>query len=317
MIHAALRQVLGPTAVQAGSLNKPGYLRFDFNYGEQLTDDQLRRIELIANEAVDADYQVNTIETSLDEAKAMGAMALFGENYGSEVRVVEIGGPFSMELCGGIHVEHSSQIGPVAVLGESSVGSGVRRIEAYSGVDSFRFLSDQYKLSSALASRLRIPSEELPDRVEALTARLNEAEKRIAQFRTAELSAKVGDYLLQATVIGDVRVVSARVPDGIAAADLRTLATEAKSRAGSEAGVIFFISADPESGKVPFIAAVTDAAVAAGVKAGDIIRTVAPYIGGRGGGKPAMAQGSGSDAAGIDTAVKAVRDVVADATGAK
>jgi alanyl-tRNA synthetase len=118
-------------------------------------------------------------------------------------------------------------------------------------------------------------------------------------------------------VIGDVRVVSARVPDGIAAADLRTLATEAKSRAGSEAGVIFFISADPESGKVPFIAAVTDAAVAAGVKAGDIIRTVAPYIGGRGGGKPAMAQGSGSDAAGIDTAVKAVRDVVADATGAK
>ncbi|KAH8306056.1 hypothetical protein KR044_009069, partial [Drosophila immigrans] len=108
MIHAALRQVLGPTAVQAGSLNKPGYLRFDFNYGEQLTAEQLRRIELIANEAVDADYQVNTIETSLDEAKAMGAMALFGENYGSEVRVVEIGGPFSMELCGGIHVAHSS-----------------------------------------------------------------------------------------------------------------------------------------------------------------------------------------------------------------
>lgn len=317
MIHAALRQVLGPTAVQAGSLNKPGYLRFDFNYGEQLTADQLRRIELIANEAVDADYQVNTIETSLDEAKAMGAMALFGENYGSEVRVVEIGGPFSMELCGGIHVEHSSQIGPVAVLGESSVGSGVRRIEAYSGVDSFRFLSDQHKLSGALASQLRIPSEELPDRVEALTTRLNEAEKRIAQFRTAELSAKVGDYLLQATMVGDIRVVAARVPDGIAAGDLRTLATEAKSRAGSDAGVIFFISSDPESGKVPFIAAATDAAVADGVKAGDIIKTVAPYVSGRGGGKPAMAQGSGSDAAGIDAAVKAVRDIVADATGAK
>ncbi|WP_394288328.1 alanine--tRNA ligase [Corynebacterium variabile] len=317
MIHAALREVLGPTAVQAGSLNKPGYLRFDFNYGEQLTADQLRRIELIANEAVDADYRVNTIETSLDEAKAMGAMALFGENYGTEVRVVEIGGPFSMELCGGTHVAHSSQIGPVAVLGESSVGSGVRRIEAYSGIDSFRFLSDQHKLSGALASQLRIPSEELPDRVDALTTRLNEAEKRIAQFRTAELSAKVGDYLLQATMVGDIRVVAARVPDGIAAGDLRTLATEAKSRAGSDVGVIFFISSDPESGKVPFIAAATDAAVAAGVKAGDIIKTVAPYVGGRGGGKPAMAQGSGSDAAGIDAAVKAVRDIVADATGAK
>ena len=129
LIHAALRQVLGPTAVQAGSMNKPGYLRFDFNYTEQLTDAQLQEIATITNQAVDADFAVNTIETSLSKAKEMGAMALFGENYGDQVRVVEIGGPFSIELCGGTHVEHSSQIGPVAVLGESSVGSGARRID--------------------------------------------------------------------------------------------------------------------------------------------------------------------------------------------
>lgn len=124
LIHAALRQVLGPTAVQAGSLNRPGYLRFDFNYTGQLSPEQVREIEAIANQAVDADWRVNTTETSLEEAKKMGAMALFGENYGDVVRVVEIGGPFSMELCGGTHVGHSSQIGPVSVLGESSVGSG-------------------------------------------------------------------------------------------------------------------------------------------------------------------------------------------------
>lgn len=314
LIHAALRQVLGPTAVQAGSLNKPGYLRFDFSYGEQLTPEQLRRIEFIANEAVDSDYTVNTVETSLAEAKAMGAMALFGENYGSQVRVVEIGGPFSMELCGGIHVSHSSQIGPVAVLGESSVGSGIRRIEAYTGVDSFRFLSDQHQLSNSLSTRLRVPAEEVPDRVDSLSSRLHDAEKRITQFRTAELAARVGEYVSRAGTVNGVRVLAARVADGVPAADLRTLATEAKGRFGSESAVVFFISADPESGKVPFIAAATDAAVDAGLAAGQIVRTVAPVVGGRGGGKPAMAQGSGSDATGVDAAVAAVRSYVDDAT---
>ena len=182
LIHAALRQVLGPTAVQAGSMNKPGYLRFDFNYTDPLTPDQLREIETITNQAVDSDWDVNTIETTLDEAKAMGAMALFGENYGDNVRVVEIGGPFSMELCGGTHVKHSSQIGPVAVLGESSVGSGTRRIEAYSGLDSFQYLSRERALAAGLASSLKAPTEELPDRIAQLTDKLKQAEKEIAEL---------------------------------------------------------------------------------------------------------------------------------------
>ncbi len=134
MVHAPCVEVLGPNAVQAGSMNKPGYLRFDFSWQGQLSESQKADIEAVTNDAVGADYPVNTFITDLPKAKAMGAMALFGENYGDEVRVVEIGGPFSMELCGGTHVERSSQIGPVTLLGEASVGSGVRRVEAYVGL---------------------------------------------------------------------------------------------------------------------------------------------------------------------------------------
>ncbi|MGO1949813.1 MAG: alanine--tRNA ligase [Mycobacteriaceae bacterium] len=315
LIHAALRQVLGPTAVQAGSLNRPGYLRFDFTYAEHLTDDQLSRIQDIANEAVDTDYQVNTIETSLTEAREMGAMALFGENYGDQVRVVEIGGPFSMELCGGIHVGHSSQVGPVTVLGESSVGSGTRRIEAYTGMDSFRYLADQHRVADAVASRMRIPTEEIPERFDQISSRLQAAEKRIDQFRTAELTAKVGDYVMHSVDVHGIRVTAARIPDGIAAGDLRTIANDAKGRFGTDPAVVVFASADPQTGKVPFIAAANDAAVDRGVSAGDIVRTIAPLIGGRGGGKPSMAQGSGSDASGADAAIAAVREYVESATG--
>ncbi|KAB3523436.1 alanine--tRNA ligase [Corynebacterium sp. zg254] len=308
LIHAALREVLGPTAVQAGSLNKPGYLRFDFNYGEQLTDEQLRRIEDIANGAVDSDYQVNTIETSLEEAKAMGAMALFGENYGSEVRVVEIGGPFSMELCGGIHVEHSSQIGPIAVLGESSVASGVRRIEAYTGMDSFRFLSGEKSVVSELATSLKTPTEQLPERIDALTAKLKDAEKQIQKLRNQQLASQVGDLIAQGQTIGDTKVIALQLPDGVAAGDLRTLTTDAIGRLSSEAAVVLFTSND--GGKVPFVAAATSAAVDKGVKAGDLVKTFAEKVGGRGGGKPALAQGSGTQAEGIQAGLEAVKSAV-------
>ena len=308
LIHAALREVLGPTAVQAGSMNKPGYLRFDFNYGEQLTEHQLGQIEEIANGAVDSDYQVNTIETSLEEAKAMGAMALFGENYGSEVRVVEIGGPFSMELCGGIHVDHSSQIGPIAVLGESSVGSGIRRIEAYTGMDSFRYLSTEKSLVAGLATSLKTPSEELPERIDSLTAKLKAAEKQIQQLRGQQLQSQVGELVNKAETIGDVKVLAQQLPEGVAAGDLRTLAMDAKNRLGSEAAVVVFASVDGD--KVPFVAAANDAAVARGIKSGELVKTFGEKVAGRGGGKPAMAQGSGSDAAGIPAGIEAVKSAL-------
>mgnify|MGYP002651859847 CR=1 FL=1 len=165
MVHAALREVLGPSATQAGSLNRPGYLRFDFHSGSALSEDQRQQIEEISNAAVESNYPVHTFETGLSEAKAMGAMALFGENYGDVVRVVEIGGPFSIELCGGTHVAHSSQIGPVAVLGESSVGSGARRIEAYSGLDAFRYYSKETALVEGVSRELKVQTEDLPERI--------------------------------------------------------------------------------------------------------------------------------------------------------
>ena len=228
LIHAALRQVLGPTAVQAGSLNKPGYLRFDFNYTDQLTDAQLKEIATITNQAVDADFAVNTIETSLDKAKEMGAMALFGENYGNQVRVVEIGGPFSIELCGGTHVEHSSQIGPVAVLGESSVGSGARRIEAYSGMHSFDYFSKEAALASGLAAELKTPTEQLPERIAQLTERLRAAEKEIEALHRQQLLSQTSGLADKAETCGEFKLIAVQLPDGVSGGDIRTIAQDVR-----------------------------------------------------------------------------------------
>lgn len=309
LIHAAIRQVLGPTAVQAGSLNKPGYLRFDFNYTEQLTEAQLQEIATITNQAVDADLEVNTIETSLERAKEMGAMALFGESYGDKVRVVEIGGPFSIELCGGTHVAHSSQIGPVAVLGESSVGSGARRIEAYSGMDSFRFLSKEAALASGLAAELKAPTDQLPDRIAQLAERLRAAEKEIENLHRQQLLASTANLANEAQTVGAHRVVAKQLLNGITTGDLRTIANDLRGKLQAEDAVIVLMSV--VDGKVSLAAAATQQAVASGVKAGDLVKLVGQYIDGKGGGKPDLAQGTGSRSGGIDDALRAVRESLA------
>ncbi|QGU04713.1 alanine--tRNA ligase [Corynebacterium comes] len=309
LIHAALRQVLGPTAVQAGSLNRPGYLRFDFNYTEQLAPAQLEEIALITNQAVDSNLPVNTIETTLDQAKKMGAMALFGENYGSDVRVVEIGGPFSIELCGGTHVDYSSQIGPVAVLGESSVGSGARRIEAYSGMDSFKFLSKEAALASGVAASLKSPTDELPDRIAQLTEKLRAAEKEIANLHRQQLVSQTGELVSQATEVGKFTVLTHRLPDGVSGGDLRTAATDLRGRLSGKPGVVVLASAD--DGKLPFIVGATKEAVELGVKSGDLVKLLSGYVDGRGGGKPDMAQGSGTNADGLEAGFRAVREELA------
>ena len=306
LIQAALRQVLGPTAVQAGSMNKPGYLRFDFNYTDPLTPDQLREIETITNQAVDSDWDVNTIETTLDEAKAMGAMALFGENYGDNVRVVEIGGPFSMELCGGTHVKHSSQIGPVAVLGESSVGSGTRRIEAYSGLDSFQYLSRERALAAGLASSLKAPTEELPDRIAQLTDKLKQAEKEIAELNRRQLAALSGEFFAAAYDVNGFKVITMTLPGQVSGSELRTVGTDLKNRLSDQAGVVVLVAND--GNKVPFLAAATPKAIERGVKAGQLVGLVGQYCEGRGGGKPDMAQGSGTNIDGASEAFAAVAD---------
>jgi alanyl-tRNA synthetase len=306
MVHAALRQVLGPNAVQAGSLNRPGYLRFDFNWQGALSDDQRTQIEEVTNEAVEADYEVNSFTTELDKAKAMGAMALFGENYPDEVRVVEIGGPFSLELCGGTHVGSSAQIGPVTILGESSVGSGVRRVEAYVGLDSFRHLAKERALMAGLASTLKVPSEEVPARVANLVERLRAAEKELDRMRLANARAAAANAAAGAKQIGKVRVVAQRMAGGMSAADLRTLVGDIRGKLGSDPAVVALI-AEGENDSVPFVVAVNPAAQDLGLRANELVKQLGAAVNGRGGGKADLAQGSGKGAAGIDAALAALR----------
>ncbi|KRD20294.1 alanine--tRNA ligase [Mycobacterium sp. Root265] len=310
MVHAALREVLGPNAVQAGSLNRPGYLRFDFNWQGSLSDEQRAQIEEVANEAVQADFAVNTFNTGLDQAKAMGAMALFGENYPDEVRVVEIGGPFSLELCGGTHVRSSAQIGPVTVLGESSVGSGVRRVEAYVGLESFRHLSKERALMAGLASSLKVPSEEVPARVANLVERLRAAEKELDKARLANARAAAANAAAGAQLVGKVRFVAQRMAGGITAGDLRSLVGDIKGKLGSDPAVVALI-AEGEDDAVPFVVAVNPAAQDLGLSANDLVKTLGAAVNGRGGGKADLAQGSGKGAAGIDAALAALHAEIA------
>ncbi|MDF2825974.1 MAG: alanyl-tRNA synthetase, partial [Mycobacterium sp.] len=310
MIHAALRQILGPGAVQAGSLNRPGYLRFDFNWQGPLSEEQRSEIEIVANEAVEADFAVNTFNTSLEKAKAMGAMALFGEAYPDEVRLVEIGGPFSLELCGGTHVHNSAQIGPVTLLGESSVGSGVRRVEAYVGLDSFKHLARERALLAGLASSLKVPSEEVPARVATLVDRLRVAEKELERARLATARSAAVNAAAGAERVGSVRLVAQRMSGEMSANDLRSLIGDIRGRLGNEPAVVALI-AEGESGTVPYVVAVNSAAQDLGLKSGDLVKVISAAVDGRGGGKPDLAQGSGKNAAGIDAALDALRAEVA------
>ncbi|MGE2689901.1 alanine--tRNA ligase [Mycolicibacterium pulveris] len=306
MVHAALRQVLGPNAVQAGSLNRPGYLRFDFNWQGALTEDQRNEIEEVTNQAVEADYEVHSFTTELEKAKAMGAMALFGEAYPDEVRVVEIGGPFSLELCGGTHVRSSAQIGPVTILGESSVGSGVRRVEAYVGLDSYRHLAKERALMAGLASTLKVPSEEVPARVANLVERLRAAEKELDRMRLANAKAAAANAAAGAELVGKVRMVAQRMAGGMSAADLRALVGDIRGKLGSDPAVVALI-AEGDNDTVPFVVAVNQAAQDLGLRANDLVKQLAAPVNGRGGGKADLAQGSGKGAAGIDAALAALR----------
>ncbi|MDQ2628295.1 MAG: alanine--tRNA ligase, partial [Actinomycetota bacterium] len=295
MVHAALRQVLGPNAVQAGSLNRPGYLRFDFNWQGPLSEEQRREVEEVTNEAVQADFEVHTFNEDLEKAKAMGAMAMFGEKYPDRVRVVEIGGPFSLELCGGTHVHNSAQIGPVTLLGESSVGSGVRRVEAYVGLDSFRHLAKERALMAGLASSLKVPSEEVPARVANLVERLRAAEKELERARLASARAAASNAASGAERVGNVRLVAQRMSGGIGGGDLRSLAGDIRGKLGEEPAVVVLI-ADPapdSSAGVPYVVATNSAAQELGLRADDLVKDLAAAVAGRGGGKADLAQGSG------------------------
>jgi alanyl-tRNA synthetase len=305
VVHAALREVLGPSALQSGSYNRPGYLRLDFGWTTGLSAEQVRDIEQVSNQALRADLPVGWQYMTLSEAKEWGAIALFGETYdNTKVRVVEIGGPWSRELCGGTHVDHSSQIGTVVITGESSVGSGNRRIEAFTGVEGFAYLARERDVVAQLTGLLKAQPDDLVGRVGDLVERLRAAEKEVERVRVGQLLAAGGSLAAGAARIGPVNVVAHRA-DGAGGGDVRTLALDVRGRLPQgEPGVVVVIGA--ADGKVSVVAATNDEARARGLSANDLVRAVGPLVGGKGGGKDDVAQGGGTDVSRIDEALAVV-----------
>ncbi|MGK9220784.1 MULTISPECIES: alanine--tRNA ligase [unclassified Microbacterium] len=305
LVHAALRDTLGKGATQAGSLNRAGYLRFDFTWGQALSPATRSEIEEIANNAVRDNLEVTTRVLSLDEAKAAGAMALFGEKYGEKVRMVDIGGPWSRELCGGTHVSTSAEVGLISITGESSVGASNRRVEALVGLDAFRELTAERALVNELTAALKTPKEQLPARVSELAAALKAAEKRIAQFEAKALAERVPALADAAVRTGAYRVVAESLGSVGSPDDVRALVTQVRDRLGADAAVVA-LGAEV-SGRPVVIVATNEAARSAGAKAGALAKAAAAALGGGGGGRDDMAQGGGADATALPAALDAVR----------
>ncbi|MDL5157968.1 alanine--tRNA ligase [Actinomycetospora termitidis] len=318
LIHAGVRNALGSAAAQAGSLNAPGRLRFDFTSPSgAIPPSVLLEVEDEVNEILQEDRPVDWYVTSMDQARELGAMMLFGEKYGDRVRVVDMG-EYSRELCGGTHVARTGELGMVKVITEGSVGSGVRRVEALVGLDAFRYLNREHVLVSQLAEQLKAPAEELPERISGIVDRLRAAEKELENVRAREVLASAGALAEGADDVGGIALVAARTPDGVGGGDLRTLASDVRGRLGDRPGVVALFA--PDDDKLSFVVATTAAARDRGLAAGDLVKTFAPAVGGRGGGKADLAQGGGSPSggpagmdAGIGAAIDALRAQVATA----
>ncbi len=303
VMHAALRQVLGPTALQSGSYNKPGYLRLDFAWPRGLNPVTRSDVEEAANLAIRADLNVSANYMSLPRARELGALALFGETYDEEVRVVEMGGPWSRELCGGTHVQHSSQIGLVTINAEQSVGSGVRRVEAFVGIEAFRYLARERALVQGLTDALKVQPDQLTDRVTKLVTQLKAAEKQIADLKSRDALADVGSVAAKAHDMWGVSYIG-HLADGVGGNDLRALALEVRNRVADTPAVVVVIGGPADKPSV--VVVTTPGARDRGLKAGDLVRAASETLGGRGGGKDDLAQGGGTDGARGAEALQAV-----------
>ncbi|GAA1806703.1 alanine--tRNA ligase [Nesterenkonia flava] len=303
ILHAALHDVLGPEAVQAGSFNKEGYLRFDFTHDDALSPAARQELEEISNLAIRDNYAVETKLMSLDEAQALGAMMLFGEKYGDEVRVVEMNGEWSRELCGGTHVGSTAEIGTMALLSEASVGSGNRRVEALVGFDAFKHFAAERTLVNQLTEMLKVPADQVPDRISATLAKLKETERELERLRTEQLKAQAGSLVEQAVDADGISVLAhhAGSADGN---ELRQLVMDLRGRFGTRGAVVAL--AAESKGRPVVVIGTTDEARQQGISAGDLVKTACGVLGGGGGGKPDLAQGGGQDASKISEALDAV-----------
>ncbi|HEY7008347.1 MAG TPA: alanine--tRNA ligase [Jatrophihabitantaceae bacterium] len=307
LLHAGLRRALGDSAAQAGSLNAPGRLRFDFTTPSAVPPSVLGDVEDEINEVLLRDLEVRWFVTDQDEARRLGAIAMFGEKYGDRVRIVEIG-DYSRELCGGTHVPRSSVIGTVKLLGEASIGSGVRRVEALVGLEAFRYLAREHVLVQSLANEFKAQPDELPERIGGVLDRLKSAERELGKLRVGQVLASAGALASGAQDVDGVQLVAAEAPAGVGGNDLRSLALDVRGRLRpADPAVVLLASPASDGGGAAFVAAVNQAGQASGLNAGELVRTFAPVLGARGGGKPDLAQGAGGDAAKLDAAFAAVR----------
>ena len=304
VIHAALRQVLGHDAHQSGSYNKAGYMRLDFSWNQALSAATRSEIEEIANLKVRENLEVTTRVMALDDAKSLGAMALFGEKYGDSVRVVEIGGPWSLELCAGTHVSRSAEIGLINLVSETSVGSANRRIESLVGLEAFRDLAVERAIVSELTTNLKTPREQLPERIADLLASLKTAEKKIAQFEAQALAERIPALLALAKPAGSITLIAENIGSVGSSDELRSLVLSVRDRLGSSASVVAL--AAEVAGKPAVIVATNEESRNGGVKAGALAKIAAGILGGGGGGRDDVAQGGGTELPKITAALNAI-----------
>ncbi len=305
LVHAALRDTLGPHATQAGSLNRSGYMRLDFSWTTSLGEEQKLEIEAIANRAIHDDLEVSTRVMPVDEAKAMGAMALFGEKYGDTVRMVDIGGPWSRELCAGTHVDKSSQIGVINLVHEASISAGARRVEALVGLEALSEFSKERELVARLQQTLKAPREDLVQRIDELLDSVRHMEKTIETLKHQALAGVIDRLGSQAKPVGPINAVVEEV-DGVGSADdLRHVGQTLLSRLGSDPGAVA-LGANI-GGRATILVAANTAAVEHGVHAGELVKAAVERVGGGGGGKPQLAQGGGPNVDGLLGAIDFIR----------
>ena len=306
LLHKALREVLGDHVHQAGSLVEPDYLRFDFTHFSAVTPEQLKQVEEIVNNAILTGYDIDVKEMSLDEARKTGATALFGEKYGNVVRVVNMG-DWSIELCGGTHLDNTAKAGAFHIISEGSVASGVRRIEASTGIETMRILNRDLEELSSLAAMYKTSPADLPQKLEQQAGELREAKRLIEQYKARESAGGADEMLKNGKDVKGLRVVTCSRED-CDANTLRQLGDVLRDKCSNVVAVVASVNGD----KITFQCVCGKDAVAKGVKAGDIIRNITAIAGGKGGGKPDSAMGGGNDVSKLNDALNAVEGFVND-----
>jgi alanyl-tRNA synthetase len=303
LLHAALRKVLGTHVEQKGSLVAADRLRFDFSHTQALSPEELRQVEELVNSAIRNNAPVETRVMALDEAVAAGAMSLFGEKYDSDVRVLSIG-DFSMELCGGTHVERAGDIGLLKILSESGVAAGVRRVEAVTGKTAFEWVVHTDQVLRDIAAMLRGSREDVDEKVRELVERSRRLEKEVQQLKSKLASGQGGDLTSQAKDVGGIKVLAAQI-DGADAKSLRDAVDQLKTKLGTSVIVL----ATVQEGKVVLVAGVS-ADLLTRMKAGDIAGAVAAQVGGKGGGRADFAQAGGTQPENLTKALAGVETLI-------